>query len=719
MLLVLATLLAALAVPPRSFAARPAISVRDSSITEGRAGVRRVALAVRLSKGNRRGVSVRYVTRRARGSNAAAKADYASRHGVLRIAPHRRAGRIIAYVRGDRLHEGNESFFIELSRARNARIGDGRARVTVLDDDPPPEVTISDATVVEGNEGNGNHAVFTVSLSGASGIEVGVNFETLNGTATSPADYESTRGTLRFFPGQTVHQVSVPIVGDRIDEDDESLFVTLSKPINATIVDGRGLGTIIDDDPAVSLAIDDATVVEGNTGRVNATFTVRLDGPSGRKVSVEYTTADGTATAPDDYAWMAGELAFMPGVTRRVLTVPVSGDTLVEGDETYFVNLSNATNATIADGQGLGTIVDDDRLGALLPPPLPPSTGTIFYVSPTGSDGNPGTEGLPWRTVQKAVDSLQAGQRAYVENGTYNENVVYDPTAGHGTYGTATDPITVTNYPGHHPVLRPSLSSPRYPLRLKGAYFRVHGFVIEEAPVGTQLVNVYITNAGNGAAAHHLELSGCDVRFALSASGMFVDNTAHHVQILGNYVHDNNEVGVQHQGIYLEADDSVIANNVTYNHTTGFGIQVRTDASTGPRRVIVASNTTAQNSLAGIVIEHTAIDTKIVNNITAYNLGSGILGYFSPDHLDDPIGTGNEAWNNMAYLNNPNFRTDRPAILLFHDNFVEDPLFVNFLLRDYHLQPGSPARGRGVAEWTPATNIEGEPRSIPPNLGAY
>lgn len=692
-------------------------------MTEGRAGLHRLALDVRLSAANARGVSVRYrtrtVNRRARGSKAAAKADYVSGRGVLRIGPHRRTGRIAVYVRGDRLHEANESFFIELSRATNARIRDGRARVTVLDDDPPPEVTISDATVVEGNEGDGAEAVFTARLSAPSGMEVDVNFETVNRTATSPGDYESRRGTIRFFPGQTVQQVSVPIVGDRIDEDDETFLVLLSKPINATIVDGRGDGTIIDDDPVVSLAIDDVTVVEGNAGTVNATFVVRLDAPSGRKVSVEYSTADGTATAPDDYAWMGGELGFSPGETMHMVTVPVNGDTLVEGDETFFVNLSNAMNATIADDQGLGAISDDDSLGALLPPPLPPSTGTIFYVSPTGSDGNPGTESLPWRTVQKAVDSLQPGQRAYVEEGTYNENVLYDPTDNHGAFGTATNPITVTNYPGQHPVLRPSLTSPRYPLRLKGAYFRFHGFVIEEAPAGTQLVNVYITRAGNGAPAHHLELSGCDVRFARSASGMFVDNTAHHIQILGNYVHDNNELGFQHQGIYLEADDSLIANNVTYNHTNGFGIQVRTDASTGPRRVIVASNTTAQNSFAGIVIEHTAIDTKIVNNISAYNLGSGFLGYFSPDHLEDPIGTGNEAWNNMAFLNHPNFRSERPPILFFHDNFVEDPLFVSLLQPDYHLQPGSPARGRGVAEWTPATNIEGEPRSVPPNLGAY
>lgn len=721
LLLLLAILLAAMALPRPLLAAGPAISIHDAATTEGRAGLHRVVVKVRLSAPTARGISAHYRTvpvKRGARTKATARVDYLSGRGMLRIGPHRRTGRIVVYVRGDRLHEANESFLVKLSGPKKARIRDGRAVVRVLDDDPPPEVAIADAVALEGNGSPAGNAVFTVRLSAPSGMEVDVNFETLDGTARSPDDYANSSGTLRFLPGDTVKEVSVPVAGDRIDEDDETLFVMLSKPFNATIADALAEGTIVDDDLVPSLAIDDVTLLEGETGTANATFAVRLNTASGRKVSVDYATADGTAHTPDDYASAGGTLAFAPGDTIRMVTVPVNGDTVLEDDETFFVNLSNASNATIADGQGLGTITDDDNLGALLPPPLPPSTGTIFYVSPTGSDENPGTESLPWQTIQKAVDSLQPGQRAYVEDGIYNENVLYDPTANHGEYGTATNPITVTNYPGHHPALRPSLTSPRYPLRLKGAYFRFHGFVIEEAPLG-RLVGVYITQASNGADAHHLELSGCEVRFALSASGMFVDNTAHHIQILGNYVHDNNELGVQHQGIYLEADDSLIANNVTYNQTLGFGIQVRTDQSTGPRRVIVASNTTAHNSLAGIVIEHTAIDTKIVNNITAYNSGSGILGYFSPDHLEDPIGMGNEAWNNMAYLNNPNFRTERPELILFHDNFVEDPLFVDPLLRDYRLQPGSPARGRGLAEWTPATNIEGEPRSIPPTLGAY
>jgi hypothetical protein len=624
----------------------------------------------------------------------------------------------VVYLRGDRLHEADESFVVGLSRAKNARLGNRRALVTLLDDDPVPQAKITNAVAVEGNGEGGANAVFTVVLSAPSGLDAMVNYTTLDGAAVSPDDYTATAGTLHFLPGQTRHELSVPIQGDALDEDDETFSVVLSKPVNMVIGHGRGLGTIVDDDPLPSLTIGDVSVIEGDVGTVGATFTITLSAASGRKVAVDYETADGTANAPDDYESGTGTIAFAAGETTHTVTVLVNGETVLENDESFFADLSHASNATISDGRGQGTIEDDDSLGALLPPPLPPSTGTIFYVSPSGSDGNPGTESLPWRTVQKAVDTLQPGQSAYVEDGIYNENVVYDPTSGHGVYGTATDPITIRNYPGQHPVLRPSLGSPRYPLRLKGAYFRFHGFVIEEA-VGAGFVDVYVTRAGNGNDAHHLELSGCEVRYAAAASGMFIDNTAHHIQILGNYVHDNNELGVQHQGIYLEADDSLIANNVTYNHTNGFGIQVRTDASTGPRRVVVANNTTAHNLFAGIVIEHTAIDTKIVNNITAYNLGSGILGYFSPDHLGDPIGPGNEAWNNMAFLNSPNFRTERPGILFFHDNFVEDPRFVDPLLRDYRLQPGSPARGRGLAPWTPATNIEGEPRSIPPDLGAY
>jgi hypothetical protein len=164
--------------------------------------------------------------------------------------------------------------------------------------------------------------------------------------------------------------------GDTLDEIDETYTLNLSDAVNATIADGQGLGTITDDDPPPQVVVDDVTVTEGNAGTANATFTVGLDAPSGRAVSVEYSTANGTATAPTDYTATGAALTFPAGQTTRTFTVLVNGDLLDEPNETFFVNLGNATNATIADGQGVGTIADDDAEPALTinDVPLPRAT---------------------------------------------------------------------------------------------------------------------------------------------------------------------------------------------------------------------------------------------------------------------------------------------------------------------------------------------------------
>jgi len=79
-------------------------------------------------------------------------------------------------------------------------------------------------------------------------------------------------------------------------------------------------------------------------------------------VTVNYATADGTATAGSDYVAANGVLTFLPGTTSQPITLTVKDDTVVEADETFFVNLSGAVNAAIADGQGQATIVDEDGI---------------------------------------------------------------------------------------------------------------------------------------------------------------------------------------------------------------------------------------------------------------------------------------------------------------------------------------------------------------------
>jgi hypothetical protein len=106
------------------------------------------------------------------------------------------------------------------------------------------------------------------------------------------------------------------------------------------------------------------TLAEGNAGTSSAGFTVSLSNPSSQTITVQYQTANGTATAGSDYVAIGlTTLTFNPGVTSLPVNVTVTGDFVDEVDETFSVNLSNAVNAPVADNSGLGTITDDDTAG--------------------------------------------------------------------------------------------------------------------------------------------------------------------------------------------------------------------------------------------------------------------------------------------------------------------------------------------------------------------
>jgi Calx-beta domain/FG-GAP-like repeat len=239
----------------------------------------------------------------------------------------------------------------------------------VWNGDPPPPalpvLTIGNATVDEGNSGS-VAASFAVTLSQPSNGTITVQYSTSNGSAIAGSDYTAASGTLTFAPGETGKTIAISVLGDTVVEPDETFFVNLSSPDGATLADGRGDGTIVNDDAAVStLSISDVTKKEGRKGSTSFTFTVTLSAPSTQTVSVHFATADGTAMISDnDYSSKSGTLTFQPGQTSKTITISVRGDKKVEADETFFVNLSSAQNALLADGQGVGTIVNDD--GGLL-----------------------------------------------------------------------------------------------------------------------------------------------------------------------------------------------------------------------------------------------------------------------------------------------------------------------------------------------------------------
>jgi hypothetical protein len=118
-----------------------------------------------------------------------------------------------------------------------------------------------------------------------------------------------------------------------------------------------------------ALSVSNIGVAEGDGGTVTASFNVTLSLPAAQTVTVQYATADVTAVAGLDYIAGNGTVTFPPGTTSQPISVPIIGDLLDEDDETFTVNLSNPTNATIADGAGLGTITDDDEPAAAGPAP--------------------------------------------------------------------------------------------------------------------------------------------------------------------------------------------------------------------------------------------------------------------------------------------------------------------------------------------------------------
>jgi hypothetical protein len=226
----------------------------------------------------------------------------------------------------------------------------------------PPEIAVADLALDEGQAGP-TLAHVPVTLSGADAATV--DFTTGDGTATAGTDYLATSGTLTFTPGTSTQFVTVSVVGDATPEPDETFRVLLSNAQGAPIVDGVGIVTIRNDDALPRLSVSDASTLEGNAGFFTMHFLVSLDVPPLSPVLVDFATADLTATAGVDYVPRSGILTFAPGSLTAGVTVSSIADLQVEPDELFRLLLSNPQGAVIEDGEGLGTLLNDDELPIL------------------------------------------------------------------------------------------------------------------------------------------------------------------------------------------------------------------------------------------------------------------------------------------------------------------------------------------------------------------
>ncbi|MDM3863115.1 MAG: Calx-beta domain-containing protein, partial [Aphanizomenon gracile PMC644.10] len=335
------------------------------TITEGNSGTKNATFTVTRKGTTTDTITVNYSTA---DNTATAGNDYTATSGTLTFDTNETTKTITVPIIGDTTFESDETFLVYLTNPSNATITDALGIGTITDDDNNDDnnnndLSIEDLTITEGNSGTKN-ATFIVTRTGTATNTITVNYSTANNTATAGNDYTDTSGTLTFATNETTKTITVPIIGDTTFESDETFFVNLTNPSNATITDAQGIGTITNDDDNNDddLSIEDLTITEGNSGTKNATFIVTRTGTATNTITVNYSTANDTATAGNDYADTSGTLTFATNETTKTITVPIISDTTFESDETFFVNLSSPSNATITDAQGIGTITNDDNV---------------------------------------------------------------------------------------------------------------------------------------------------------------------------------------------------------------------------------------------------------------------------------------------------------------------------------------------------------------------
>jgi Tol biopolymer transport system component len=329
-------------------------SIDDASGPEGNPGdANTLSFAVDLSTPVGVTVTVDYTT--ADGS-ATAPSDYATESGTLAFAAGVTAHTITVPIVGDANYEPDEAFTVVLSNPTAGTLDHTTATGTITNDDPQYQLNIGDAHGPESKP----RLTFPVTITPPSPTAVYVQYQTVDQTASSPADYAGAIGVLAIPAGAASAKIVVPIVNDTINEPTETFAVVLSSPVGATITDGTGIGSIADDgDPLPTLTIADASHPEGDTGTTSFAFTATLSAPSGYTIAPTFTLTPGTALAGYDYENTA-RLTIPPGATTGTIVVPVETNKVPEHDETFTIKLSGGANLVLNGATATGTILNDD-----------------------------------------------------------------------------------------------------------------------------------------------------------------------------------------------------------------------------------------------------------------------------------------------------------------------------------------------------------------------
>ncbi|MGH9040133.1 MAG: Calx-beta domain-containing protein, partial [Acidimicrobiia bacterium] len=414
----------------------PHLSVFGSTVPEGNSGTSAAQVTVRLvpppSAGDE--VTVRLASA---DDSAVAPADYTALNQVITFAPGETVQFRDVAVVGELLDEPTEMIGLNLTEAAGAAVARDSSSITIVDDDGP-SVSVADVTVTEGN-GATTKADFVVSLSAPSPQPVSIDYATSAGTATAGDDFASVQAqSLTFAEGETTKTVAVDVVGDGLDEADETFSLGLSNAVNASVGRSLGIATILDDDQpalvvsAVVGSADAPSVLEGDFGSSSLVFTLSLQSPAGfqhaQESSVAYATTSTRAVAGGDFLPASGRVTFAPGETTKTVVVGVLGDSLDEADETVNLALTDPVNLSLP-AEAMGTILDDDKAGYV----LVATDGGMFTFGVADFSGSTGSVKLNQPIVGMAAHPSGRGYWLVAADGgifSFGEANFYGSTGG-------------------------------------------------------------------------------------------------------------------------------------------------------------------------------------------------------------------------------------------------------------------------------------------------
>jgi hypothetical protein len=316
-------------------------------------------------------------------------------------------------------------------------------------------------------EGSSNITISVTRTGDVTGT-TSIGYATSDGTATSGSDYTSVGGTLTFSPGQLTRTFNVPILDDNVYEGGGETFnIILSNPTGGAILSSPATAvvTISDNDFAPTVqAAGTFRATEGDAGPKTFTIPLNLSNASFQQVSINYATEDGSAAAGNDYVAKSGTLTFPPGTTSNSILITVNGDTQVEPDETFRINLTNPVNASsfLPVSQITVTIVNDESSMQLSAASYSVGEGNPTLIIPVSRTGDVSTTA----SVQYATGDLAGSNNCASLGGNASSRCDYLSTLGTLNFAvgqaskTISIPIIDDSYAEGNEVLTFTLSNP-------------------------------------------------------------------------------------------------------------------------------------------------------------------------------------------------------------------------------------------------------------------